>query len=179
MKYIASFQLAVKLGLGCCLLPTSFSKAETFLSRDQAQQAIWKDTKFKLVDIQLTKEQIKLIKSRVKTKVNSNFKAYKSIDGSWFIVDQVVGKHEYIDMAVGITSTGVIKDVEILTYRETYGGQIRNVNWLKQFFGRNHKEILKLDKQIKNISGATLSCKHVTQGVNKLNQIWYEVLRHH
>jgi Na+-transporting NADH:ubiquinone oxidoreductase subunit NqrC len=76
-----------------------------------------------------------------------------------------------------LTKEGKVKDIEILTYRETYGGQIRNPKWLAQFFGKDHTEILKLDKQIRNISGATLSCRHVTDGINRLTHTWDQVLR--
>jgi Na+-transporting NADH:ubiquinone oxidoreductase subunit NqrC len=61
-----------------------------------------------------------------------------------------------------------VKDVEILDYRETYGDQVRHPEWRAQFVGRRHGAKLKLTDDIKNISGATLSCLHVTDGVKRL-----------
>jgi len=55
---------------------------------------------------------------------------------------------------------------------------VNNPKWREQFLGRGAYEHLKLDQQIKNISGATLSCKHITDGVNRLTQTWDQVLRH-
>ena len=44
--------------------------------------------------------------------------------GGWLIVDEVVGKHEFITSAVGLNADGPVKQIEIMDYRETYGGQI-------------------------------------------------------
>ncbi len=45
--------------------------------------------------------------------------------GGWFIVDEVVGKHEFITYAVGLNADGSVKQIEVMDYRETYGGEIR------------------------------------------------------
>jgi Na+-transporting NADH:ubiquinone oxidoreductase subunit NqrC len=66
--------------------------------------------------------------------------------------------------------------LEILTYRESYGHEIQNARWRAQFTGKNADTHLKLDRNIKNISGATLSCAHVTDGVNRLLNTWQQVL---
>ncbi|WP_265569908.1 FMN-binding protein [Sphingomicrobium nitratireducens] len=86
----------------------------------------------------------------------------------WMFVDRVLGKHEYITYAVALSPEGQVRGVEILDYRETYGGEIRRPDWRKQFVGRRPGQSLKLGKEIKNISGATLSSRHVTDGVRRL-----------
>jgi len=58
--------------------------------------------------------------------------------------------------------------VEILEYRETYGDQVRNEAWRAQFTGKTHAAPLKLGTDIQNISGATLSSRHITDGVKRL-----------
>lgn len=171
--------LKIAVILGSIITPNNVLYAKTYLSVSQARQALFADTSMKKMDVILTKDQMKSIKQASKVRVNSNkINAHKTADGGWFIVDQVVGKHENIDIAVALNSKGEVRGVEILTYRETYGGQVRKKKWLNQFLGKDHKEILKLDKQIKNISGATLSCSHVTDGVNRLVHSWDQILRH-
>lgn len=86
----------------------------------------------------------------------------------WLIVDRVLGKHELITYAVALDPGGAVLSVEILDYRETYGGEIRDARWRHQFVGKRQGAALKLDGDIKNISGATLSCRHVTDGVKRL-----------
>jgi Na+-translocating ferredoxin:NAD+ oxidoreductase RnfG subunit len=93
---------------------------------------------------------------------------WKSSTGGWFIADQVVGKHDFIPFALALDEHGAVKDVEILEYRETYGDQVRNANWRAQFTGKTHGAPLKIGDDIKNISGATLSSRHITDGVKRL-----------
>ena len=64
-----------------------------------------------------------------------------------------------------------------LDYRETFGGQVRDPNWRAQFTGKHHGQSLKLGKDIRNISGATLSSKHVTDGVRRILSTYAVVLR--
>lgn len=164
--------------LGAFVQPRVVS-SETFLTVDQAQDLLFGDQKMELVSVELTPEQMKSIAKASKVRVRrSKLKTWKAADGGWFIVDQVIGKHENIDLAVGLTANGKVKGLEVLTYRETYGFEIRNERWRAQFTGRDHTERLKLDRQIKNITGATLSCRHVTDGINRLTHTWNQVLRH-
>jgi Na+-transporting NADH:ubiquinone oxidoreductase subunit NqrC len=45
---------------------------------------------------------------------------------------------------------------------------VRNEAWRKQFTGKTSTASLKLGDDIRNISGATLSCRHVTDAVKRL-----------
>ena len=174
-----NFILLTFLILALALVSSTRVYAETFLTVQQAQEAIWQGQTLTPFTVKLSKEQRKSIRAASGTRVrNSEIKAWRTAAGDWFIFDQVIGKHENIDLAIGITHDGKVKDIEILTYRETYGGEIRNPKWLAQFFGKDYKEHLKLDKQIKNISGATLSCRNVTDGVNRLTHTWQQVLQY-
>jgi Na+-translocating ferredoxin:NAD+ oxidoreductase RnfG subunit len=92
------------------------------------------------------------------------------------LVDEVVGKHEMITYAVGIHANGQIQGVEILEYNESYGEQIREKKWLQQFKGRDANQTLRFNEDIKNITGATLSSKHVTNGVQRLMVLYREYL---
>jgi len=84
------------------------------------------------------------------------------------IVDEVLGKEELITYAVGIEADGVLRGLEILDYREPRGGEVRDPRWRAQFKGKRQAAPLALDEDIQNISGATLSCRHITEGVRRL-----------
>ena len=86
----------------------------------------------------------------------------------FFIFDRVIGKHLYIDYAVALAPTGAVHRVEILQYRESYGGEIRSPSWLAQFVGKTSGSSLKINGDIRNIAGATLSSTHVTEGVKRV-----------
>jgi len=86
----------------------------------------------------------------------------------FFIVDYVIGKHLVIDYAIALSPEGVVRQIEILNYRESYGGEIRNPDWRKQFVGKTPRSHFALNDGIANISGATLSSRHVTEGVRRV-----------
>lgn len=156
----------------------SHVRAETYLSVEQARQLIFPGLGFQPVAVTLSEAQEKQIGKASKTKVrNHQLNLWKSDSGEWFIVDQVIGKHENIDLAIGLNAAGEVVGIEILSYRETYGYEVRSARWRAQFNDRDFQQFLELDQQIKNISGATLSCRHITDGINRLTQTWHVALR--
>lgn len=90
----------------------------------------------------------------------------------YFFFDEVIGRQDLISYTVGIDSTGSLGAVEILSYRESHGAEVRNPAWRKQFAGRNTLAALRFGTDIKNIAGATLSSEHITQGVRWLMALW-------
>ncbi|HZR88762.1 MAG TPA: FMN-binding protein [Bradyrhizobium sp.] len=86
----------------------------------------------------------------------------------FFVFDRVIGKHLYIDYAVALTPGGAVHSVEILEYRESYGGDVRSPSWLAQFNGKTSASPLKINGDIRNISGATLSSTHITEGIKRI-----------
>ena len=54
-----------------------------------------------------------------------------------FVFDHVIGKHLYIDYAVSLDTNGRVHRVDILQYRESYGGEVRSESWLAQFVGKS------------------------------------------
>jgi Na+-translocating ferredoxin:NAD+ oxidoreductase RnfG subunit len=84
------------------------------------------------------------------------------------IVDSVLGKFEQIDYAVAVDAAGKVLAIEILTYREGHGAEVRLPAWRNQFVGKTAADPVKIGSDIANISGATLSCTHITDGVHRL-----------
>lgn len=86
----------------------------------------------------------------------------------FFIFDRVVGKHLFIDYAVALSPGGAVQKVEILQYRESYGGEVNSPSWLAQFVGKTSGSPLRINGDITNIAGATLSSTHVAEGVKRI-----------
>ena len=86
-------------------------------------------------------------------------------------LDHAVGKTELIDFAVGFAPDHAIVGVEILAYRESHGAEIRLPAWRRQFVGRKHPGQLRFGDDIRNIAGATLSCRHVSDAVQRLSAL--------
>lgn len=141
----------------------------TYLSVEQAQQAIFPGQQLTPANITLTREQAREIERRSDVNVRKKeIRLWKVNGGGFFIVDEVLGKHEFITYAIGLNADGTVKQIEIMTYRESYGYEVRNPDWRAQFVGKTAAAPLKLSKDIKNISGATLSCRHITDGVKRV-----------
>jgi Na+-translocating ferredoxin:NAD+ oxidoreductase RnfG subunit len=152
--------------------------AITYLSIEQAQAAIFPGKKLTPADVTLTTEQRKVIAKASDVRVRSaELKVWKVEGGGWFILDEVIGKHEFITYAVGLTDDGAVKQIEVMDYRETYGGQVRDEKWRAQFTGKKHGAKLRLDDDIQNISGATLSSRHIAEGVRRLLATYEFVLK--
>ena len=157
--------------------------AVQYLTLEQAQHALFPDAgSFTDARVLLSTEQRRAIEQTSKTRVRgAELAAWRVEAGGklagWFLVDEVYGKHEFITYAVALDATGAVRGIEIMDYRETHGGQVRNANWRAQFTGKRAGAPLELDQDIKNISGATLSCKHIADGVRRLLASYEAVLK--
>lgn len=165
------------------LLPAAPVHATLYLTLEQAQRALFAEaTRFEPVAVELSEAQRKVIQKSSPTRTPI------PVDGVWrasneggplgyLIVDEVFGKHEFITYAAAIDPTGTVLGVEILEYRETHGGQVRGAEWRRQFQGKRYGDALKVGEDIANISGATMSCKHVADGVKRLLALHDQALR--
>jgi hypothetical protein len=166
------------LPLAALALPIP-AHATTYLTVEQAQAQMFPHETLTPAFRTLTPQQVGAIRQASgESPLSRNLRAWRAGDGGWFIVDEVVGKHEFITYAVALDPSGAVRDVEILDYREAYGGQVRDQRWRRQFVGKRAGQSLQLGPDIHNISGATLSSKHVTDGVRRLLATYAVVLAH-
>lgn len=131
--------------------------ATTYLTVAQAQHALFPGASF--------------------TPLVGRDRIWRVSSGGWFIVDEVLGKYELITYAAGLDAHGHIEGIEILEYRESHGGEVRDPRWRAQFAGKTSRDPLSLGRDIRNISGATLSCRHVTDGVKRLLALYETELK--
>ncbi len=83
-------------------------------------------------------------------------------------VGNVLGKDQPITFLVAVDPTDRLKDVDILVYREPYGGEVAYEPWRRQFRGKSARDSLRVGKEIRSISGATISVHAVTIGVRRV-----------
>jgi hypothetical protein len=156
------------IGLALATAPI-VAHAKIYVSIEQAQKILIPNKSLTKNPIIITDELQD--KMRSASSVRHPFQGdriWKAADGSWFIVDEVVGKHEMITYAVALSPTGVVIGIEILDYVESYGYEVAEAQWRKQFIGKTAVDPIKLNQDIQNIGGATLSCKHLTDGVKRV-----------
>ncbi len=164
---------------GGFVLFNSQLSAREYLTVDQAQKILFGGEILTHTRVRLTTFQKKAIREASGIRVRRSYlAAWKTSSGGWFLLDQVIGKHEYIDLAIGLNSTGSIKGIEVLTYRESYGGDVRHKRWRAQFAGFKHDKKIRINREVMSITGATLSCRHIVEGINRILHTWDVALRH-
>ncbi len=148
--------------------------ATSYFSTAAVRRQLFPDAdRFVDAGINLTQEQMRAIAARTRTRVRRNvMPMWRAMQGDTLlghvIVDEVIGKHENITYAVALDGTDAVRQIEVMEYRESYGDEIRNARWRAQFHGRRDGDTLAVGQGIVNISGATLSCVHITEGVRRL-----------
>lgn len=165
--------LAVLPAALAAVLPTA-AFAVDYLSPQQAQQVLFPSAdRFDARDVRLDATQLQALQQRYGVNARSaNWKVLVATKAGkvlgYVVIDNVVGKFELITYAVGLSVDGVVKQVEILSYRESHGGEIRLPAWRQQFVGKGAQAPIKTGQDIANISGATLSCSHVAEGIKRI-----------
>jgi Na+-translocating ferredoxin:NAD+ oxidoreductase RnfG subunit len=145
------------------------AQARIYVSAEQAQKILFPNKQLSKAPIIITDDLQE--RMRVASSIRHPFQGdriWKAPDGGWLIIDEVVGKHEMITYAVGIAPNGSVLGIEILEYVESYGYEVAEAQWRQQFAGKTAKDPVKLNQDIQNIGGATLSCKHLTDGVKRV-----------
>lgn len=156
----------------CAVAPQAI--AAKFMNVEQAQAAIFPFAdEFVVKPLELTQQQMQELEKVSGAPGRSTYQRIwraqmKGKLVGWFFVDQVIGKHELITYALGINPDGSIAQMQVLEYLENYGSQVRYPKWRDQFVGKTVKNPVTIETDIENISGATLSSRHLTDGIRRL-----------
>ena len=147
--------------------------AVDYMSADQAAQAMFPDAdRFEVRQVSLDAAQMAKLESLGVSARSARWAVKVAQRGpttlGYVVIDEVIGKFELITYAVGIGMDGAVKQLEILSYRESHGHEIRLAGWRRQFIGKTSAAPMRNGDDIGNISGATLSCNHVTEGVKRI-----------
>lgn len=170
-------------GLLLALVCASPCFAERYLTVAEAEKLCFpRGDRFEGRIVRFTAEERKAIEQRSSVKVfNVGNRVSFAYQGTnllgLLIVDHVLAKHEIVDYGVALSPDGKVLQVEILEFRESQGADVRSAKWRGQFVGKNSAAPLKLNGDIYNISGATLSCRHVTEGVKRVLATYELVVR--
>ncbi|WP_051243283.1 FMN-binding protein [Azohydromonas australica] len=147
--------------------------AVEYMTAEQAAKLMFPDAeRFEARALALDAAQMQQLAARGVAPRSAQWNVQAALRGTqvlgYVVADAVIGKFELIGYAVGLSADGAVKQVEILSYRESHGHEIRLPAWRKQFVGKTAAAPLRVGEDISNISGATLSCTHVTEGVRRI-----------
>lgn len=155
------------------------ARAETvFIRPADALKAIFKDSREVVMEKKsLTEEQKTALRKQLGSKSlreDWNFYIARSdakIDG-YAVIDNEIGKTEPITFLTAITPEGEVKEVEVLVFREPFGGEVHDERFLKQYRGKTAADPVRIGQDIANISGATMSARAVSTGVKRDLAVW-------
>lgn len=77
------------------------------------------------------------------------------------------GKYRPITFMVGVTPDFRVSDTAVMVYRESRGGEVQRERFLSQYRGRSLRDPIQINRDIINISGATISVRSMNAGVRK------------
>ena len=171
MPFVRSAAAAASV-LGSVVASTS-AFAVDYLSAGQAARLMFPEAdRFEAHEVLLDAAQLQALAAQGVAPRSQRWMANLALHGGqplgYVVSDAVIGKFELIGYAVGIGLDGAVKQIEILSYRESHGGEVRLPAWRRQFVGKTAASALRVGDDITNISGATLSCSHVTEGVRRI-----------
>lgn len=83
------------------------------------------------------------------------------------VVTEEIGMYKPISSVVGVTPEGRVQDVAVMVYRESRGGDVRRKRFLAQYRGKRLSDPVRINKDIINVTGATLSVRSMNAQVRK------------
>lgn len=103
-------------------------------------------------------------------------KRHDQIDGYAYITDKK-GRHRPITFVVGLKLDCSVREVAIMIYREPRGYEVKEKRFLQQYHNKTIQDAIEVRRDIKNISGATISAHSVSAGVREAVAICEEVFK--
>jgi len=192
IKFLLLSCLATFLGIATVPVATAFAErvwddelkrylteqemtaAEVFLTEEDALKLMFpKSERIRKDVLHLNQEQKRLVESRIGWKFpEESFEVYigesgAAVDG-YALVQNTVGKHKPMTYMVGVDRKGHVLNVELLVFRESRGSEVRTKRFNYQYEGKSVLDPVRINRDIINISGATMSVRSMTAGVKRV-----------
>ena len=154
--------------------PTDNYISQIYLTEEQALQEVFPHCDEILFNvIPLTKEEKSQLQNKLRRKIYEDFfVVYMGIKSGevtgYAIITEEIGKFHPYTFIVSVDLKGKINKIAILVYRESRGSDIAKKRFLYQFKGKSLKNKIRINRDIINISGATMSVVTMCKGVKKI-----------
>jgi thiamine biosynthesis lipoprotein ApbE len=154
--------------------PTDNYISQVYLTEEQALREVFPHCDEILFNvIPLTEEEKSQLQNRLRRKIYEDFfVVYMGIKSGkvtgYAIITEEIGKFHPYTFIVSVDLKGKINKIAILVYRESRGSDIAKKRFLYQFKGKSLKNRIRINRDIINISGATMSVVTMCKGVKKI-----------
>ncbi len=154
--------------------PADNFQLQTYLTEEQALTLIFPECDEIVADefVMTPEEKSSLEKLLSRRLYEDGFRTYiGKRDGAiqgYAIITEEIGKFHPFTFIVGVGADGKITNIAVLVYRESRGGEIAKKRFLYQFMEKSLKNPIRINKDIINITGATMSVQYMCAGVRKV-----------
>ena len=148
--------------------------SQVYLTEEQALREVFSHCDEILFNVvPLTKEEKSQLQNKLRRKIYEDFfVVYMGIKSGevtgYAIITEEIGKFHPYTFVVSVDLMGEIDKIAILVYRESRGSEIAKKRFLYQFKGKSLKNKIRINRDIINISGATMSVVTMCKGVKKI-----------
>ena len=156
------------------LTEEEINHAEVFMTEEDAVKIMFpKSERIRKTVIRLSQEKKDAIEHRIGWKFpEESFEVHigetgDKIDG-YAMVHNTIGKHKHMTYMVGVDTKGACTDVELLVFREAKGSDVGRKRFNAQYEGKTVSDPIRINKDIINISGATMSVRSISAGVKRV-----------
>ncbi len=156
------------------LTEQEMSRADVFMTEEEALKILFpKSDRIRKETIRLSADQKAQIESRIGWKFpEESFEVFvgeagATVDG-YAMIQNTIGKHKPMTYIVGVDKDGKVTDVELLVFREARGAEVRMKRFNYQYEGKTVLDPVRINKDIINISGATMSVRSMSAGVKRM-----------
>ena len=156
------------------LTEQEMSMAEVYLTEEEALKLMFpKSTRIKKELLRVPTDKKMTIEERIGWKFpEDSFDVYigetgSQIDG-YALIQNTIGKHKPMTYMVGVDHTGHVLNIELLVFREARGSEVRTKRFNVQYEGKTALDPVRINKDIINISGATMSVRSMTAGIKRV-----------
>lgn len=154
--------------------PADNFQLQTYLTEEQALDLVFPECDEIVADefVMTGEEKNSLEKMLSRRLYEDGFRVYlgkkEGTIRGYAIITEEIGKFHPFSFIVAVNPDGKIYTVAVLVYRESRGGEVARKRFIYQFIGKSLKNPIRINKDIINVTGATMSVQYMCAGVRKV-----------
>jgi hypothetical protein len=156
------------------LTPQEMGQEDVYLTPEDAAKLMFPESDhIRSEVIIITENQKQLIEERIgwhfpETTFDCFIGETKGKVDGWAFIQHTIGKHKPMTYMVGVDDQGEVFGIEVLVYRESRGSEVRKKRFNYQYEGKTAYDPIRINRDIINISGATMSVRSMSAGIKRV-----------
>ncbi len=146
---------------------------KVYLSKSDALAFVFPEAE-RIVEVRhlLSASEVRRVEDRLRKRLDAGgYYLYAAFAGgrayAYAVVVAEVGKVKPITHIVEVGPDGVVGDVAVMIYRESQGADVADPRFMRQFAGKTLDDKIRVNRDVINVAGSTLSAHAVCRGVKK------------